>query len=379
MSFKLNLIAFSLVIFSLATNCVAADYTVAAYYFPGWHSDSKNIYRARDWTGWDQLKNATPKFAGHQQPKIPLCGYEDETIPSVMGKKISTAVKYGVNAFIFDWYYNNSGPYLNDALDKSFLTSNNNRLKFAVMWANHPVNGESAFVSDKTYDMITDTLVEKYFKNISYLKIDNKPYFSIYDIDVFVKNFGGVDGAAKALDKLRQKAKKAGFSDIYLSIVQMKLMSQPSISVNSLLLKLKANCVDSYVWVHRANMNNFPTTLYDDMMAGAIDHWYKSKSVYSVPFYPNVTMGWDPSPRANQDNKLKWKKGNYPYTTVLVGNTPDKFFHALTEAKKYLDKSGYKNKFITINAWNEWTEGSYLEPDTINQYKYLEAIESVFK
>jgi hypothetical protein len=33
---------------------------------------------------------------------------------------------------------------------------------------------------------------------------------------------------------------------------------------------------------------------------------------------------------------------------------------------------------LTINSWNEWTEGSYIEPDTKNGTQYLEAIRDVF-
>jgi hypothetical protein len=35
-------------------------------------------------------------------------------------------------------------------------------------------------------------------------------------------------------------------------------------------------------------------------------------------------------------------------------------------------------RILTINAWNEWTEGSYLEPDTEHGFAYLEAIKQVF-
>lgn len=35
-------------------------------------------------------------------------------------------------------------------------------------------------------------------------------------------------------------------------------------------------------------------------------------------------------------------------------------------------------KLITVNSWNEWTEGSYLEPDTVNGFGYLEAVRRVF-
>lgn len=35
-------------------------------------------------------------------------------------------------------------------------------------------------------------------------------------------------------------------------------------------------------------------------------------------------------------------------------------------------------KIMTINAWNEWTEGSYLEPDTVQGLGYLAAIQATF-
>ncbi|MGO8902351.1 MAG: glycoside hydrolase family 99-like domain-containing protein [Isosphaeraceae bacterium] len=35
-------------------------------------------------------------------------------------------------------------------------------------------------------------------------------------------------------------------------------------------------------------------------------------------------------------------------------------------------------RVLTVNSWNEWTEGSYIEPDTVHGTKYLEAIRDVF-
>jgi hypothetical protein len=68
----------------------------------------------------------------------------------------------------------------------------------------------------------------------------------------------------------------------------------------------------------------------------------------------------------------------YPFTPVLEGNTPERFEAALRQAKAFLDRSPDGLKTLTINAWNEWTEGSYLEPDTVTGMGYLEAIRNVY-
>jgi len=65
------------------------NYEVAVYYFPQWHVDAQNEKtHGYPWTEWEALKTAKPRFEGHQQPKVPLWGYEDEADPKVMAKKI---------------------------------------------------------------------------------------------------------------------------------------------------------------------------------------------------------------------------------------------------------------------------------------------------
>jgi hypothetical protein len=68
----------------------------------------------------------------------------------------------------------------------------------------------------------------------------------------------------------------------------------------------------------------------------------------------------------------------YPFLPTVVGNTPEEFQKSLVEMKKFLDGGGNKQKIFSINSWNEWTEGSYLEPDKKNGYGFLEAIKEVF-
>ena len=76
-------------------------------------------------------------FDKHAQPKVPKWGYEDESDPAVMARKIDAAADHRIDTLLFDWYWYD-GPFLNAALDKGFLqAANNNRLQFALMWANH--------------------------------------------------------------------------------------------------------------------------------------------------------------------------------------------------------------------------------------------------
>ncbi len=97
----------------IAATASAPDITVAAYYYPCEHPDPRwDKAKYPGFTEWDLIRKAKPRFPGHKQPKVPLWGYTDESDPKVMAQKIDAAANYGVNVFIFDWYYYNDGPYL---------------------------------------------------------------------------------------------------------------------------------------------------------------------------------------------------------------------------------------------------------------------------
>ena len=88
---------------------------------------------------------------------------------------------------------------------------------------------------------------------------------------------------------------------------------------------------------------------------------------YAVPYYPHVSIGWDNNPRFINFTGC-----------VCRNNGPENFQKALVKAKEYVDTHNLPVPLITINSWNEWTETSYLEPDTKYGYGYLEAIRNVF-
>lgn len=87
-------------------------------------------------------------------------------------------------------------------------------------------------------------------------------------------------------------------------------------------------------------------------------------------------MGWDASPRTCQSDFFVNR--SYPFMPTLGENTPAAFEGALRAVKSFLDQNEPSRRIFNLNAWNEWTEGSYLEPDTLNGMAYLNAIKKVF-
>ena len=370
-------------------------YEIAAYYFPNFHRDARNEVRyGRGWTEWELLKGAQPRFSGHAQPKIPLWGYEDESIPSVMERKIAMAVEHGLSSFIFDWYWYEDRPFLARALEEGYLqAANRSDLKFALMWANHdwmdifPLRrGQKAdlvfkgAVDSDCFERLCRYVIDHYFSQPSYWKVDGCPYFSIYEMGTFLRGFGTVSAAREALERFRQLTREAGFPDLHLNMVVWQipnlpgetLVADPRARVND----LGVDSLTSYAWIHHSRLPEFPLSPYTQALAENVQVWDHYAKTFDPPYFPNVSMGWDPSPRTEQG--APYELLGYPYTPILEGNTPTAFAAALWEARNFLEHNPKSRNILTINAWNEWTEGSYLEPDTEHGFAYLEAFRSVF-
>lgn len=373
----------------------AGDCVVASYYFPNYHPDARNAaHHGPGWTEWELVKRARPRYEGHAQPREPLWGYTDESDPAEMARKIDAAADHGLDAFIFDWYWYDDGPFLERGLDVGFLGApNNHRLKFALMWANHDwidihparLGGDNRLlypgvVTPETFERMTADVVQRYFRHPSYWTLEGRPYFSVYELHTLIKGFGGIPATAEALRRFREKTRAAGFPDLHLNAVLAGVRILPGETIVSnpeeLTDLLGFDSITSYVWVHHVGLPEFPVTPYDFVMDKATAHWAETVERFAIPYHPNVTMGWDSSPRAHHDDP--YENRGYPFMATIGGNTPERFCTALDAAKRFLDGRPPTQRVLTINCWNEWTEGSYLEPDTVHGMQYLEAVRKVF-
>ena len=187
------------------------NYYVCAYVWPSCHDDSlghKYLWPQGEGE-WEVIKQGNPRFPGHYQPKQPLWGYGHDDDPKVVEKWIDTALKYGVNTFVYDWYWFMDYPYLEGALDDGFLgAKNNEKMNFYIMWANHEVKknywnyhlygDDTSLLFDPKVNMdqfktIVARFIKQYFNKKNYVKIDGCPVFGIFDMDQFVQSFGTID------------------------------------------------------------------------------------------------------------------------------------------------------------------------------------------
>ena len=369
--------------------------TVVSYYFGNYHpGDGRNTKtKGPEWSEWDLVKAAKPRFPGHHQPNIPLWGHEDESKPEVMAKKIDAAADHGIDAFIFDWYHYDDGPFLELPIDEGFLKAKNqNRIRFAFMWANHdwldihPHHRGDPMkllypgrVKPETFTRITDHLIKDYFVRANYWKIDGKPYFSVYEVQKLVESFGSVVATRKALDDFREKTKSAGLPGVHLNAVVWGNAILPGEQTPTDMVKLVKDLgfdsTTSYVWIHHVGLPQQQTD-YNFVRDRYFEHWANAVKHYGIPYIPNVTMGWDPSPRADQSQEFV--NSGYPFMNTIGNNTPENFKAALEMAKQRLLAEEDGLRIVNLNCWNEWTEGSYLEPDTVHGMAYLEAVKQVF-
>ena len=98
-----------------------------------------------------------------------------------------------------------------------------------------------------------------------------------------------------------------------------------------------------------------------------LPNYYKKSDNGKVPYFPHVSVGWD--------NNLRF---SVAHNYITTNNQPEMFEKGLELAKEYLDAHPDLPPLLTINSWNEWTEGSYLMPDMLYGYGYLEAVRKVF-
>lgn len=366
-----------------------SKYDVAAYIWPSYTGDEPRtrIFWPEGNGEWQSVKNSVSKFEGHSWPRKPLWGYVNEADPKVMEKQIDEAYKHGVNVFIYDWYWYDKRPFLENCLNDGYLKAkNNNQVKFYLMWANHSArhlwdirnsHDEDTVIWDgavdrKEFEIIGKRLINKYFKHPSYYMIDNKPVFMIFDVETLIRGLGGIKQTKDAFSWFNEQCISEGLNGLHLQLALRndtnfdgyKKDDNSPYTLHDVIDEIGFDSLTHY----QVNMFTDIDRDYNEIMKDVISEWAVIEKNYNIPYYSHISLGWDNNPRYKD-----FKPG------IIKNNTPENIAKALKQAKDYVDKHPNQKPLITINSWNEWTETSYLQPDDLYGYGYLKAVKKTFK
>lgn len=354
---------------------------IGVYYWSNWHPTRQNsIKRGEGWTEWEYTKRAIPRFVGHQQPRIPIWGYLDDSKIKVVTNQIQVAHDYGIDGFIFDYVVDHENAHEEI---KAFLNAPNSKLlKFCFMECGQvPENFDAHF----------EYIINNFFAKENYWRIDGGLYYSIYEINKYIDAAGSVERLAEIFERFREKTREAGLGEINLVGIEWGLQARKlKDSPYETAKRLGLNGISSYTWAHNG-LPSWPTGSYREWAEIGYRAMDEIDAMFDIPYYFHVSAGWDCSPRC-PENMIFQEGGPLMYhtlwgeyeivekqyfSTIITDDSPEEFKTALWKIMKKSEEKG--RSFVSINAWNEWTEGSYLEPDSRYGYGKLEAIRDVCK
>lgn len=342
---------------------------IVAFYLPQFHAIPENDkWWGKGFTEWVNVKKAVPLFKGHYQPKIPLNNnyYCLEDV-NVMKQQAELAKKNRVDAFCFYHYWFN-GKLLLEKPIENFYNENTINFEYCFSWANEPWtrswDGKNKSVLiPQIYSGKEDienhfNYLLKFFKDKRYLKIDNKPVFLLYRCN-------NISYLNEMILTWNQLAKKNGFNGIFF-VETLTGFQKTKYSTNTDALVYME---PMYVIGKKSKIRKLFTAISDLMRLNRKERYdavwkrvLKFEKISDKQF-AGAFVDWDNSARKKKKN------------LVLVDGTVEKF-------KKYMSIQYKKAKdnespFMFINAWNEWAEGTYLEPDDKHEYGYLNSIKEI--
>lgn len=394
--------------------------TVAAIYFPSWHADDHySSWYGEGWNEWKLIQANPQRFPGHNTVKpADDWGYFDEADPKWMAKQIDLANQYGVDVFVFDWYWYSGVQILHRPVEETLpKTPNKDKIKYALMWADHtwvnyfpyPYDGPANWLlpirhDAKNFDRVMQHCIERHFNQPNYWRVprgaganrngaDGKSrggagggdeqggdeqggvYFSLFAPEEFIKQLGGPEKAKAVLDAARDKVRKAGLGEIHFAAFTGIPQSIPDVK------QAGFDSMTSYNVTTMSSTYKFPDQPFEefDHFAQRHESYWDNMDTGVVPYAPVVTLGWDVTPRWELNVPWPPERNHYPYTPIVVDNTPEKFGDLVRRGLRQIESSKLAPPALFVNSWNEWTEGSALLPQKKYGAGYLESLKSALE
>jgi glycosyltransferase involved in cell wall biosynthesis len=337
-----------------------------AFYLPQFHSIAENdAWWGAGFTEWRNVVRGAPRFAGHYQPRIPRdLGFYDLTHPDVMRRQIELAKAAGLRGFCFYFYWFDGRRLLDKPVD-AFLADASLDIPFCIMWANENWTRrwdgfESDVLMAQSYaDQDEGRLLDEFHRHFSdsrYIRVEGRPLLLIY-------RPGLVPNAAETFQRWREHCLAAyGYTPLVLGVLGFGMTEPKEHGLDGLLefpphflaegltpITAEFELLDPHFKGHVFD--------YEDVVQRSLE-----RAAPDYPLIRTVMPSWDNDARRQGTG------------AVYHGSTPQKYEHWLREIAAYSTRNPTWNRsFVFINAWNEWAEAAYLEPDIHYGSAYLNA------
>lgn len=353
---------------------------VLAMYLPQFHRVKENDeWWGKGFTEWSTVKAAKPLYQGHEQPKQPL-NYYDLMNKETMQIQAKYMHQYGVDGMCFYHYYFEKGKKILEKPAQNLLNWSDIDMPFCFCWANESwvrswsnVAGNSwseLFEPKECQDKKSILLRQDYgwksewkehfeyllpfFRDRRYIKKNGHPIFIIYAPSDIMH-------LKEMTDYWNELMKEENMPSIYFigrgdtqDVLDGILMHEPIDAWEAFREEIYQNEHGLFYFLD-----------YDEVWEGILKEKYLRNGLCSQDVFLGGFVNFDSTPRRGRNGK------------VIYGSTPKKFNEYMI--RLLLKASRMESEFVFINAWNEWGEGMYLEPDEKWGFQYLEALKAAKK
>lgn len=364
-------------------------------YFTQLHAIAENDeWWGKGFTDWNNVKKAEPLFDGHYQPRVPLSSsyYDQSRLETVRGQ-VELAKRFGIYGFCH-YHYWFDGRQLLETPTNLILQNPDVDFPFCLSWANETWSRQwDGNNHDILIKQTHPPTIESWSRHFDYLikawsderaiKIDGKPVFVIYRPQKIHK----IDAMLEYWDEM---ARKSGLKGVYyifqkqyepldrtcLQAFDAEFQFQPFEAIHSAdysrgavrkqklrnIIGRLPEVVQSIVWSLWASCRkSYTLHQYEDVWAQVIKNSLNSPD----NVFPGAFVDWDNTARY----------GNR--ATIIDGASPERFKYWFEELVQSTSLRPDNRNYIFLNAWNEWAECAYLEPDEKYGHAYLEAVRDV--
>ena len=368
---------------------------VIAYYLPQFHPTKINDkYWGKGFTEWTNVTKAKPQYRGHYQPQIPAdLGFYDLRLPEIRQAQADMARENGEEGFMYWNYWFGNGKKILEMPIEELMRTAKPDFPFCVGWANHDWSNKT-WQKTKRFTKDTVFLKQEYlgkqdytdyfyyllpmFRDHRYIKVDEKPLFYVFDPDSCpdMKEFiqlwqhlaekNGIPGIhfvarADSIGKADEIYKKNFMNEVkarYDRYIDMGFDAVSSMNFRRAEI-LATGFFKKIIRNIRRKIFGYALNSHDYMKL--TEHYYTDEDKLDY-VYPQITPRKDKTPRAGKN------------ALVYTGSTPEKFRIAIKMALEKIKDKDDEHKILFLNSWNEWGEGSYMEPDIVWGHQYLDVL-----